>query len=381
MNRVGILTLPLHFNYGGNLQAFALIKIIERMGFEPILIERSEDYQNSRRYALKILKRILKKFVLGHSQVELFPEVIKSIENRFVGQHAIKFIARHIPYRTRPYYSTADLRNVIGEYNLSAIVVGSDQVWRPDYTPNILDYFLDFASGSKIKKISYAASFGVTEWKVGFSSTKRISKNLKEFKFVGVREDTGVEMCQKYFNADAKQVLDPTLLLCRADYEPLIDNQHSSIQKERVLLVYYLDETEDKMKVVQKIADELQLTIFRANGKSASTDAEIAERVAPPISYWLSNFRDAEFIVTDSFHACAFALLYNKPFIAYGNKSRGLTRFTSLLKQVNLEEKLIVNSEDLDYSNAVLKWNWEDINTRIALLRHDSIIKLQEALG
>ena len=104
-----------------------------------------------------------------------------------------------------------------------AIIVGSDQVWRPLYNSNIEDYFIGFDEYGDFKRIAYAASFGISSWEFDVNQTQKCSSLLKKFNAVSVREFSGADLCSNYFNVRAKVVLDPTLLLNKYDYIHLID--------------------------------------------------------------------------------------------------------------------------------------------------------------
>jgi len=103
----------------------------------------------------------------------------------------------------------------------------------------------------------------------------------------------------------------------------------------------------------------------------------INDCVFPPVEEWIRGFIDAEFVVTDSFHGTVFSILFNKPFVSIGNKGRGLSRFTSLLKMFKLENRLIFNSEycNLDNLNSI---DWERTNSILRDKREKSLRFLYE---
>lgn len=112
------------------------------------------------------------------------------------------------------------------------------------------------------------------------------------------------------------------------------------------LLNYILDETHEKCQLVNDITKERGLTAFRVNSKVESEHASLKERIQPPVEQWIRGFYDAEFVVTDSFHACVFSILFGKPFVVIGNKERGMARFKSLLDMFCMEYRLINSMEE-----------------------------------
>ena len=369
--KIGILTLPLHVNYGGILQAYALQKILLDLGHTPFLIERKRKKHNPS--FLVLLKRIIKKYVLRR-RVELLYEKRYNYEMPIICQNTWNFVDKYIKI-----YRYDSCLNDINEWIFDGIIVGSDQIWRKVYfeslvEKNILNAFLSFCSSWSIKRISYAASFGVDHWEYDNNETKKIGDLLKNFDIVTVRETDGVSMLKKHLDIDAKQVLDPTLLLNKNDYLHLI-NVARVTKKEERLLCYILDNNKEKEDLVTELANRLQVSIFYANSKAEDGEAPLVERIQPPVEQWLCDFYNARYVITDSFHACVFSIIFNKPFWVIGNKKRGLSRIRSLLKLLNLDDRIIDNSICLD-SNI----DWGNVNIRIERLKEKSLDLLEKSL-
>ena len=212
--KIGILTQPLATNYGGLLQAFALQKVLSEKGHDVTIIQREK---NSAFY--KILRKI--KALISKNYVYMSSKAID-----YVSQEVNKFINNNIPKRTKKINSTKALIHEIDKYDFDAYVVGSDQVWRPSYSPNIYNYYLDFVEKKTVKKIAYAASFGVEQWEYTSKQTKRCAELAKFFDLISVREDSGVDLCRNYLDVDAIHVLDPTMLLQKNDYIDIICQEY-----------------------------------------------------------------------------------------------------------------------------------------------------------
>ena len=351
--RIGILTLPLHTNYGGILQAYALQTVLERMGHDVCVIEKKRQPLRLPLWKapLSYGKRILKN--LTGNPFPIFYEQKMNREEPIVGQNTDKFINKYIKRRIVDDFSD------IKETDFDAIVVGSDQVWRPKYfNDNIENAYLRFAEGWEIKRIAYAASFGTNEWEYTPEQTERCAKLLKRFNAVSVREKSGVGLCREHFHIEAKHVLDPTMLLSADDYVKLFEVAGTP-KSSGTLLCYILDETPEKTALVNKIAEEKHLIPFRVNSKVENPMATLSERIQPSVEQWLRGFYDAKLVVTDSFHACAFSILFNKPFIVIGNTKRGISRFTSLLFMFGLMDRLITNNI---FNKKRGKIDWNNVN-------------------
>ena len=342
--KIGIITLPLHNNYGGILQAYALQTVLKRMGHDAVVIDKSREIKlpiiSFSRYFLYF--KLLAHKVLVDRNTTIFWDRKHNREYKVISTYTLPFIQQYI----KRFIAARDYSN-IKQGDFDAFVVGSDQVWRPKYFgQNILsNAFLSFAKDWDVKRISYAASFGTEEWEYTEVQTLECKEWIKKFDAVSVRESSAVKLCKEYLNVDALHVLDPTMLLSATDYIQLFKEANTPRSSES-LMCYILDETEDKQKVVSNVEETLHLTAFSVNSKYEVRTAPLEERIQPPVEAWLRGFYDAEFVVTDSFHACVFSILFEKPFIVYGNKDRGMARFHSLLSIFGLENRLVTSSAE-----------------------------------
>lgn len=339
--RIGVLTLPLHTNYGGILQAFALQTVMKRMGHDVQIITLPlPNNINTFQRCIRILSSIVKLRLFKYLKWE--KEQKETIE---IQKFTSLFIAKYIKVRFICNY------NDISEGEYDAIIVGSDQVWRKKYFAlygfQIEDAFLRFAEGWRIKRISYAASFGKDDIFEYNKDEISICKSLlKSFDLVSVRESSGISLCKNYFDTEAKCMIDPTLLLEREDYDNLISLYGLNNTTERNSLFYYiLDDKKDILCAIESISERINLIPFKVNG-TRNVHAPLQDRVQKPVEEWLASFKDSKAIITDSFHACIFSILYNKPFLVFGNKERGLSRFVSLLDLFDLSDRIVFTSEE-----------------------------------
>ena len=246
--------------------------------------------------------------------------------------------------------------------NYDCYIVGSDQIWRPKYFPNIGNAFLKFTKDINVKRIAYAASFGTDDWEYTNKQTKECSSLLNKFNAISVREKYGLLQIKKYFHCKGTHVLDPTMLLDVEDYIKIIDLEKTSNSKGN-LLVYILDGSEEKEKLVRLVANK-KLIPFNVNSRVEDVLALLSERIQLPVETWLRGFYDAEFIITDSFHACVFSIIFNKPFLVIGNRDRGLTRIESLLEDFDMLDRLCFLKDDLIYQRIENVINWNIVNKK-----------------
>jgi len=379
--KLGILTLPLHINYGGLLQAFSLQKVLENKGHSVYII----DYpyrETLSDIVITILKNIIKKYLLGRKDISsIIPQKPGKREFEMMSRNTSLFIKEHIK-TTEKLTKIENIHQVL-KYHFEAYIVGSDQVWRPMYSPGIYANYLDFLPDDPtVKRIAYAASFGVDHWEYSKKMTGKCKELAQRFNAVSVREDSGIALCKKYLGIDARLVLDPTLLLNKTDYVELIEKDQIP-EKKNSLMVYVLDKNEDNEKIVQNISKSLGLEIHSVMPKqSYSRGVEnIEDCVYPGVTEWLRGFLDAEFVVTDSYHGTLFSIIFNKPFITIGNQARGLSRFLSVLNLFDLEERLILGPDDYNEKMVLEPIDYDKINKKVDKKRTECMEYLYSALG
>lgn len=377
--RIGILTLPLHTNYGGILQAYALQTTLERMGHN---VDVFQTYYNGiriplSRYPFVLGKRFFRKCFINRKTV-VFRELKKRKEAPLLRTHIDGFINKQIHA-----FEIGQLREIpLADYD--AIIVGSDQIWRPSYVrrmwkTDVQDAFLRFTSGWNGKRVSYAASFGVDRWLFSEEETAECKLLAQLFDAVSVREDSGVDMCRNHLGINATQLIDPTLLLTKDDYTSLIREEKGSHRYNNGIFNYVLDETPDKQQLIYRIAKDRNLKPYGIVINSQDLSKPVEERVLPPIEEWIKCFRDAKFVVTDSFHGCVFSIIFRKPFVAMANTNRGVSRFRSLLSLLELEDHLLTNTEQ--YSSSFSYDIPDSISIRIEALVKESTRFLNQVLS
>ena len=276
--RIGIYTTSLRFNYGGILQAYALQRVLRDMGYDVFYIEKMLYNFNLVPLKVYLWRLILKLF--KNWQVVVFLEIKRNIcynrINKFVKENIIILLLN-------------DLR----EEDVDVLIVGSDQIWRPLYISNIENAYLGFAKDWNIRRIAYAASFGVDDWSEYSEEQTAICRNLaQKFDAVSVREDSGVDLCRNYLGVEAQQALDPTMLV---DIEHYICHINSCKKRypKRMCLAYILDESDEKSHLLASIAKQCGYNIKQWK------NIDTPNIKNPIVEEWLKGFYDAEFVFTD----------------------------------------------------------------------------------
>jgi len=365
--KIAVLTQPLHDNYGGLLQAYALSKILSRYG-EVTIVNRWRGHDSFiKKCAYKIRQSLIRN-----------PLIPTKKQKEIISQNTKGFQVKYLPNLSDKITTNSKMLKLI-EMGFDSYVVGSDQCWRPRYSPQLSNFFLDFINEKQnIKRIAYAASFGASEWEFTEEQTTICRELVQKFDAVSVRENSGIKLCEENLNIEALHVLDPTMLLNVDDYKNI--TQLEKIERSNGhLKVYVLDESNEKKNVIDYVSKKLDLQTFEVLPKKRLrsekiTNQNITEFIYPSPAEWLRGFQDAEFVITDSFHGTVFSILYKLPFIAIGNTSRGLSRFESLLQMFGLEERLLLDY-NIEKANEILnsQINWNEVNRKLELERVKSI--------
>lgn len=358
--KIGIVTEPIHLNYGGILQNFALQKVLRDMGHAPVTLDFLPSLSFGR-YLLYLAKNLL---------LYPIPSKRRRIKrySHFVRRPASvdRFVKGNISL-TKPLerYSLKVLR----KNGVEALIVGSDQVWRKEYNPFLEDMYLSFAAGYDCRKIAYAASFGVEKWDYPEKLTKSCSRLVSKFDSISVREESACRLIREHLSVDAELVLDPTLLLDGDDYAQLSSSYN--VGDEKYVVAYILDATDEKNSFIDYVAASLGAMVKFVT---------VTGNCECPIDEWLSLIRKAEYVITDSFHGSAFSILFRRQFVAFVNKERGADRFTTLFHGLALENRLVdavhpdssVLDSDIDYT---------EVEPLLASMRKKSIEFLSDVLN
>lgn len=251
--RIGILTLPLHTNYGGILQTYALQTVLERMGHEVKVIRTP--FVRPKASAVTKIKRLLK-LALGRYNGYIDFEEKSNEWLPIVSQNITPFIEKHIKW-SKLYTDYTE----ISESDFDCICVGSDQIWRPKMLLcDISNAYLGFAKDWNIKRIAYSVSFGTDEWEYTPEASKECKALAKRFNAISIREKGGVDLCKQNLNICAMHTLDPTMLLCANDYLTLILDEPKE-SEANFLFSYVLDVTKEKTMLVENFAESSGMNV------------------------------------------------------------------------------------------------------------------------
>lgn len=309
-------------NFGAILQSYALSNLIQSFGYTVRVINYVSKNLNEERDKLSFLE-------------------------------FDKFKENNILY-TLPCYTDEDLINLNMDFD--TFVVGSDQVWNYNYlksafSDDIGKYFLNFTLPSK-KLISYAASFAEDHWNGTNSEVETVREALNRFDAISVREGSGVKICKELFNVKAEAVLDPTLLIDIDRYESIINSEYFKNRKVKYIAYFTLDDKLEKdlfhNKNLIKFARERKLILKNIRCESRMVFGK-KKLISNSIPMWLNDIKNAELIVTDSYHCIIFSILFKKQFICVERRYAGNERLNHLFSTLEIENRFVKSLKEVNF--------------------------------
>lgn len=287
---------------------------------------------------------------------------VNNFEKNNEAKHFKKF-ARQYLNLTQKMYS---YKYLIGlNKSVKNFITGSDQVFRGSYNSRDEIYYLGFVNKTN-KKIAAAASFGINKPDGGFYSKMLAKVLIPLFDYVSVREKDGAELMKNYYKTNAAWILDPVFLY--DGWHGLIKN--SERKDKNYIAEYILDKNEKTGNYAKQVANILNKTILNLNDK---------DNVSP--FDWLWLIKNSDFVLTDSFHGACFAIIFNKPFICFVNKQRGMSRFDTLAEAFNIKDRFIDEADDNLLKNLVEeKIDYKTVNEIINFEKERSLIWLKTAI-
>lgn len=357
--KIAVITRHSITNYGSLLQALATQITIEKLGYDCEIINyirSDESYKNLEKTLLK------NKAKWNQNAIKRFMYLLlRQPESYIAGKKFEKEQIRYLKL-SKLYESQKKLLN--DKPNADLYMTGSDQVWGPMGDGSYDSaYCLSFVPDSS-KKIAYAASFGHTDMTENLSNYYR--KWLERYNHIAVREDSAVKFLNT-INIDAQQVIDPTLLLTREEWERYVGKK---IEKKYVL-VYQLHNDKRLGEYAQKVAKEKGVSLLRVSASLHQITRPGKFVWCPSIKNFLSYVKNAECMITDSFHGTAFAINFNTPFVEVLPNNNTGTRNMSILRLTGLSNRILSDEENLSLANEKIDFTYA--NQIIAQKRTESI--------
>lgn len=366
--KIGIITFHWSDNYGAVMQVYALQQHLISAGHDVCVIDYRPPgiVKNT-----PLLKRIVGKSLT--TCLRKWAVLIRTFRFEKFRKTALKL-------------SPVQVVDVLGLNRVSEgfdiLITGSDQVWNPKFLANQRSfdaYFLNFGPDSA-KRISYAASIGHSSIKTVEPWKAVLAEKLKAMDAISVRENTGSTIISDITGENRPVIVaDPTLLLDKDAHRNRTSRKKRHTKKPK-LFSYILHKADlEAEPVIQSVAKEFGLAVSRCSFVDESL-LNTKSYLSP--DQWLSCIDEANFVVTNSFHALVFCLIFHTPFAVIsvkGDKSTMNTRVTELLDRVSLKERLL-SSGMVDLALLSQKINWDKVDNEIDIFKKDSESFLEKNL-
>lgn len=383
MKKIGVCACYNTKNYGSMLQSLATGKVLEKLGYSYEFIRYTR--KPTIELILKSLDRIpeiINGKILNEKQqkaLSQYPDIVKGIKRRnscfdsFMNQTFTKLSPQYNTYR--------ELENAA--LNYSAILVGSDQLWRPEgYSTGF--YNLMFVP-DEIPKIAYATSFGVS--KIPENKKKIARSFLSRIDYISVRELRASEMVKELIGRNVPTVVDPTLLFTGEEWEKIVSKK--KIIKEKYIFCYLLGNNLQHRKWAEELKRETGYKIVTIPhlDEFVECDATFGDYSLYDVdpANFVNLIRNAEYVCTDSFHGSVFSILNHKQFVTFnrfeeGSKNSRNSRIESLFSQTALNNRRVTSSS-VEICRAMdEKIEYDLVEKKLSKMRDKSVSFLQEAL-
>lgn len=259
--------------------------------------------------------------------------------------------------------------------NYRAFITGSDIVWAPKKTDNFRanGYYLKFANKDELK-IAYAPSLDTAVNKRLKSLSAYYKDNIKNLDFISIREKSNVEFIQKLTDKHVYHCCDPTFLMEADYYDKMIEIADIQQTSDKYIYVYILEVNQSIVDYANKLAQEkgLKICYFSANHNNYYGQSEDCTADGP--AEFLYRLKNAEYVLTNSFHCVVFSLLFKKKFLSF-IRSKSSIKSTDLLDDLNLKNRIATKNSNIDD-----EIDFEQVDLKLNEVRNDSLEYLRNAL-
>lgn len=362
MKRVAIITLHYPYNYGSALQAYALQSCIEEKGIEASVIDyrMRYDFEN---YCL------FRRGLYREKPQRLIADIVFLPRNLKRRQNFRRFQSERLHLTEKTYTDWRQMQELNDDYD--GFICGSDQIWNLDCTNGVDPaYYLGFAAPDK-RKIAYAPS--IAQLSFQSEDNEKLRTYLSDFDHLSVREASTVALVRNCADATIHTVIDPTLLAGAQ----LLRSIERKPRTQKYVFVYLLEENSELIQFAKALARERKLTLVYISNISKKAQRQLlggidAFGISPEA--FLGYIDDAEYVITNSYHATIFSLLFHKRFVTF-KTGKSFPRMMDLLRALDLTDRIYKDGFDPDQPI-----DYASVEQRLEVLRSESMRYLDHAL-
>ena len=357
--KIGIITFHCAYNFGSNLQAYALQTLCNKIDNQVDIIDyRGRDFNQYRIF------RPLRPWTIPHN-LSALPRLLNRRRSFRI------FWDRYysLTNATYHYYSERKLSSLTSRYD--CFICGSDQIWNLDCTSGVVEpFFLSFA-GDK-RRVAYAPSLAHTSFRPENFNKGQVARLLSKFDYLSVREEETVPLFQTLTEKPIEVVLDPTLLLNAEDYSEMASGK---VLEGDYIFMYLLRKCPELIESTVTMASATGMKVVYISEKNLDIPNSVNLFGVGPEEF-VSLIAHASLILTNSFHATVFSVLFHKPFRVFATDKSG-GRMRDLLGNIGLSSRCT----DAICAYDIVPCDWDDVDSRLDSLREHSWAYLRKALS
>lgn len=358
--KIAIITFHCSYNFGSALQAYALRIFLNKSFGETKIIDyiNEKDFEQYRLFRTRQYRKSIK--ALGADLFFLRKNYIRK-------KNFCMFTDNFLPLTENRYTTCENLRELNEQFDV--FVCGSDQIWNPVCTKGVEPaYYLAFADASKIK-IAYAPSVACE--KIDEKNMEVMRYNIDRLDAISIREKSGKQLLEGMTEKTIEVVVDPTLLLNVADYNEL----ETSVSQTNYIFVYMLEYSVDLVKYASELSKSKKMKIVYVNKKNIREFKRSDNVYGIGPDKFVSYVKNSEYVVTNSFHATVFSILYGKKFVTFKTK-HSFSRMVDLLNELSLDDRLM--HENLSIDDEI---DYHSVESKLHRMREKSITYLRESIS
>lgn len=366
---IAIVTIDDYINYGNRLQNYALTTLLKNEGYNVVngvrVYTKEEWIIRTNGKIKKMVKRMIPFALIKNKVVRVVPKrqgLLQKREEKFVDfiNGYTTLLEPVVEKKNRDAYK------VLKKTEIEYAIAGSDQVWNPCYEAKGYE-FISFMPAKR--RLSFAASIGVEN--ILEDDKEYFKKRLLEMKYLSVREERAAQIIRELTGREADITLDPTLLLEKEEWEKIVRKPQIDI-KDKYICTYFLGEIPDAVRI---FAQEKAMAVYCLNNEQ---DPELFTIDPAEFLYMIKN---AEYVLTDSFHAVAFSIKFNKEFYVFNREQKGVSnmfsRIETITKRFKLENRIQSREKIIEQSCIT---QWDEINQELKLEKDRSMGKLMNEM-
>lgn len=367
--KIGIITMHKVHNFGSHLQAYALQERIKLLGNDVTLIDYK--YPNEFHKNKLTLTSIVKKTVF-------FPYYIRNSLITFVQKRKFKTFENHFFNLSVPFNSQKEIEN--NELSYDLYITGSDQVWNPRFAKGDTVFMLSFVK-QDVEKIAFGPSLAVSE--IPYNYIHNYKEWLSKYKRIGVRDNNTKVVLENLLGYEVDRVTDPVFLLSKEQWELIAKRSSKSYPKKFIfvfILTYSFNPYPEIIEFIKRIREYYNLPVVFYN---VSLKRKI--QIKPELNIYSAKVEDflwliknADFIVTSSFHVTAFSIIFEKQFLAFTNNIEKDSRIIDLCNDLSIKNYCTLENFSLE---KISKIDYQSVRPNLKKMIDSSLRFLEEAIG